>query len=145
MDQTLKWCSSATWVARLPSLWTISSTPVCAAQDCPCLSSVAQTLVQAARVLRAHGATTVYAMVTHGILSGDAVERINTSKLHKLIVTNSLPQTDNAKCCPKLVVLDVSFVFAEVPPSCPTASLTAKAIRRVHHGESLSMLFDYSL
>ncbi|KAG4304159.1 hypothetical protein PORY_002523 [Pneumocystis oryctolagi] len=91
-----------------------------------------QTLIQAAKVLDALGAITIYAMVTHAILSGNAIEQINMSKLHKVVVTNSVPQADNVKRCPKLVVLDVSPIFAE-------------AIRRVHHGESLSMLFDYSL
>ncbi|QSL65190.1 hypothetical protein MERGE_002495 [Pneumocystis wakefieldiae] len=92
----------------------------------------ANTLIKAAKMLTEHGATKVYSLATHAVFSGDAIERINESTLHKVIVTNSVPQTENVKRCPKLVVLDVSFIFAE-------------AIRKIHHGQSLSMLFDYSL
>lgn len=47
-------------------------------------------------------------------LSGDAIERINASSLDKVIVTNSVPQAEHEKLCPKLEVLDVGHVFAEV-------------------------------
>ena len=47
-------------------------------------------------------------------LSGDAIERINASSLDKVIVTNSVPQEEHEKLCPKLEVLDVGHVFAEV-------------------------------
>ena len=47
-------------------------------------------------------------------LSGDAIERINASALDKVIVTNSVPQEEHVKLCPKLEVLDVGHVFAEV-------------------------------
>lgn len=74
----------------------------------------ANTLIKAAKMLTEHGATKVYSLATHAVFSGDAIERINESTLHKVIVTNSVPQTENVKRCPKLVVLDVSFIFAEV-------------------------------
>lgn len=61
-----------------------------------------------------HNAVTVYAMVTHAVFSGNAIDKINASALHKVIVTNSVPQKENLKRCSKLVVLDVSFIFAEV-------------------------------
>ena len=47
-------------------------------------------------------------------LSGDAIARINASALDKVIVTNSVPQEEHEKLCPKLEVLDVGHVFAEV-------------------------------
>lgn len=47
-------------------------------------------------------------------LSGEAIERINASALDKVIVTNSVPQEEHEKLCPKLEVLDVGHVFAEV-------------------------------
>ncbi|KAF2202282.1 ribose-phosphate pyrophosphokinase 4 [Delitschia confertaspora ATCC 74209] len=94
------------------------------------LADTSNTITRAAKLLKKEGATTVYALVTHGILSGDAIDRINASALDKVVVTNSVDQTDHAKRCPKLEVLEVGNVFAE-------------AIRRVHHGESISVLFDY--
>lgn len=78
------------------------------------LADTSNTITRAARLLKKEGATTVYALVTHGVLSGDAIERINASALDKVVVTNSLDQTENQKRCPKLEVLEVGHVFAEV-------------------------------
>ncbi|MCJ1312361.1 ribose-phosphate pyrophosphokinase [Agyrium rufum] len=94
------------------------------------LADTSNTITRAAKLLKKEGATFVYALITHGILSGDAIDRINASALDRLIVTNSVPQEEHQKKCPKLEVLDVGTVFAE-------------AIRRVHHGESISVLFQY--
>ena len=60
------------------------------------------------------GAKQVYALITHGVLSGDAIERINASALDKVVVTNSVAQEDHVKRCPKLEVLEVGHIFAEV-------------------------------
>lgn len=66
------------------------------------------------------------------MLSGDAPDRIRNSCIDKLVTTNSVPQDENrAQLGPKLEILDVSQVIAE-------------AIRRSHHGESLSALFAYN-
>lgn len=73
----------------------------------------------------------MYALLTHGVLSGDAIARINASAIDKVIVTNSVPQYEHLRECSKLDVLDISPVFAE-------------AIRRVHHGESISVLFQHN-
>ncbi|MCJ1354134.1 MAG: ribose-phosphate pyrophosphokinase [Icmadophila ericetorum] len=95
------------------------------------LADTASTIVRAARLLKKEGATKVYALLTHGQLSGDAIDKINaTTALDKIVVTNSIPQEDHQKRCPKLEVLDIGTIFAE-------------AIRRVHHGESISTLFQY--
>ena len=87
------------------------------------------TLVLAAKQLTDAGAESVYAIVTHGILSGRALEAVEESTLTKLVVTNTLPQRENIARCGKLDVIDIGIVLAEV-------------IRRSHYGESISKLFD---
>jgi ribose-phosphate pyrophosphokinase len=87
------------------------------------------TLCLAAERLAEAGVGKVYAFVTHGILSGNALKAVSESALEKLLVTNTLPQADNARTCPKIEVIDVSGVLGEV-------------IRRSHYGESISKLFD---
>lgn len=94
------------------------------------LVDTSNTITRAAKLLKKEGATKVYALLTHGVLSGDAIDRINASALDKVVVTNSTPQEEHKKRCPKLEVLEVGHIFAE-------------AIRRVHHGESISVLFQY--
>ncbi|RYP12193.1 hypothetical protein DL767_011398 [Monosporascus sp. MG133] len=94
------------------------------------LADTANTITRAAKLLRKEGATTIYALITHGVLSGDALSRVNASALDKVVVTNSVPQDEHKRLCPKLEVLDVAPIFAE-------------AIRRIHHGESISVLFQY--
>jgi len=89
------------------------------------------TITRAAKLLRKEGASKIYALITHGVFSGDAINRINASALDKVVVTNSVPQQEHkALLGSKLDVLDISPIFAE-------------AIRRVHHGESISVLFNY--
>lgn len=89
------------------------------------------TITRAAKLLKKEGACKIYALITHGVFSGDAVSRINASALDKVVVTNSVPQYEHKGLLgPKLDVLDISPIFAE-------------AIRRVHHGESISVLFNF--
>lgn len=115
------------------------------------LADTSNTITRAARLLKKEGATKVYALLTHGLLSGDAIDRINASALDKVIVTNSVPQDDHKRRCPKLEVLEIGTIFAEVRISLilrlknrQRAILTSlQAIRRVHHGESISVLFQY--
>lgn len=95
------------------------------------LIDTGSTVTRAARLLKDQGAIKVYAVITHGLLSGDAVDRIRNSCVDKVVTTNSTPQDEHLeKLGDKLEVLDVSRVFAE-------------AIRRIHNGESVSMLFDH--
>lgn len=77
-----------------------------------------------------NGATKVYAIVTHAVLSGKAIDVINQSQLTRLVVTNTIPHEDKKLLCPKLDSIDVSATFAE-------------AMRRTHNGESVSYLFNY--
>lgn len=86
------------------------------------------TLCLASQHLSEAGAHKVYAIVTHGILSGDALRSIEESSLEKLIVTNTLPQQENQRGCRKIEVIDIGKVLGEV-------------IRRSHYGESVSKLF----
>ena len=71
------------------------------------------------------GAEKVYAIVTHGIFSGPAIERIEKSRLECVAVTNSMPQQQNMQKTDKIKIIDVSGILAET-------------IRRTHNGESVS-------
>ncbi|RKZ21121.1 ribose-phosphate pyrophosphokinase [bacterium] len=84
------------------------------------------TLVGAAEALVKQGAKEVYACVTHPVLSGPAVERIENSTIKELVVTNTIPLGDKKR--DKFTVLSV-------------ASLLGEAIRRIHNEESVSSLF----
>jgi len=86
------------------------------------------TICLAAQHLLEAGASKVYAIVTHGILSGDALKRVTESGLEKLVVTNTIPQLENLAKCSKIEVIDIAAVLGEV-------------IRRSHYGESVSKLF----
>jgi ribose-phosphate pyrophosphokinase len=87
------------------------------------------TLAKAAETLKTNGATKVYAMVTHGILSGKAIEIIAQSSLEEVVVTNTIPSDEKKRMCPKIKSIDISGTLAE-------------AIRRTHNGESISYLFS---
>jgi len=87
------------------------------------------TLKLAAESLKAQGAVAIYALCSHGILSGPAVDKIDSSPLEALIVTNSVALSPQAKTCKKIKQIDIASMFAE-------------AIRRTHHGESISILFN---
>lgn len=88
----------------------------------------AGTLTQAARALKEHGAKTIYACATHGVLSGPAIDRINDSCIEEVVITDTIPQGDKVEKSSKLKVLTV-------------AELLAEAIRRIHQDESVSSLF----
>lgn len=95
------------------------------------LADTGNTITRAAKLLKKEGATKIYALLTHGVFSGDAISRIKASAIDKVVVTNSVPQEEHkALLGPKLDVLDISPIFGE-------------AIRRVHHGESISVLFNH--
>ena len=88
----------------------------------------AGTLVAGAALLAKEGAKAVYACCTHGILSGPAIERIRTSNLVELIVTNSIPLAPE-KRLPNIAQLSV-------------AELLGEAIVRIHEDTSVSTLFE---
>lgn len=78
------------------------------------LADTCNTITRAAKLLKKEGASKIYALVTHGVLSGDAIDRINHSALDKVVVTNTIDQREHCRRCPKLEVLEVGTVFAEV-------------------------------
>ena len=84
------------------------------------------TIIEAARFLMERGALSVRVVATHGVLSGPAIERINSSVISSVVVTDTIPLRD--KRSDKIEVLSV-------------APLLAKAIRRIHDGDSVSDLF----
>jgi ribose-phosphate pyrophosphokinase len=86
------------------------------------------TLCSAAKALKDHGANSVSAYITHGVLSDPAVERINKSELTELVITNSIAQPDKVKTCDR--IREVSI-----------AKLMGEAIRRIANDESVSKLF----
>ncbi|MDA8085186.1 MAG: ribose-phosphate pyrophosphokinase, partial [Nitrospiraceae bacterium] len=88
----------------------------------------AGTITQAAQALKDKGARKVCAACTHAVLSGPAVERINSSAIEELIVTDTIPLDSKKEQCPKLKVLSVAPLFAE-------------AIKRIHEESSISSLF----
>ncbi|KJE88505.1 Prps1a protein [Capsaspora owczarzaki ATCC 30864] len=87
----------------------------------------AKSFASAATLLKKRGATKVYGLATHGLMSGDALDILNNSDVDELAVTNSVPVADKVALCPKLKVIDVTPLIAE-------------AIRRIHNGESVSCL-----
>ena len=88
----------------------------------------AGTLCNAAKALKERGARKVYAYIVHPVLSGDAIKKINKSKLDQLVVTDTIPLSDSAKACKKIRVISLAPTLAE-------------AIRRVNNEESISAMF----
>jgi len=86
------------------------------------------TLVQAATAVMQAGARSVSACASHAVLSGPAIQRIEESALKEVIVTDSIPLREAAKACKKIKQLTV-------------ARLLGEAIKRIHHGDSISSLF----
>jgi len=86
------------------------------------------TLVLAAKHLNEAGAARIIGIVTHGVLSANALQTVNDSALERLVVTNTMPQNENMAKCEKLEVIDIGIVLGEV-------------MRRSHYGESISKLF----
>ena len=89
----------------------------------------AGTLVKTAHALLDEGATEVYACASHPVLSGPAIERIASSRLKELVVTNSIPLRDEAKQLNKIKVLSI-------------AGLLGAAIESIHMETSVSSLFN---
>ena len=84
--------------------------------------------VKAAQVLKENGASKVYCMATHGILSKEAPVLIQQSAIDEVVVTNSVPHDTQKAKTNKIKTVDISILLAE-------------AIRRIHNKESMSHLF----
>jgi ribose-phosphate pyrophosphokinase len=88
----------------------------------------ANTLCEAASALKQAGAVQVKACCTHPVLSGRALQRISESELDEVVVTNSIPLSEEAKLCSKIRQISISGLLAE-------------SIRRIATGDSVSSLF----
>jgi len=88
----------------------------------------AGTLSTAAEALKAEGAKEVVCYITHAVFSGPAIERIAASKLDRMIVTDTIPLSAEAKACNKIFQLSLDRLLAE-------------SIRRVSNEESISAMF----
>jgi ribose-phosphate pyrophosphokinase len=92
------------------------------------LIDTAGTLCNAARAVMDGGARSVVACATHGVLSGPAVQRIEESPLTEVVVSNSIPPSEETKACSKIKFVSI-------------ARLLGEAIRRIHNSDSVSSLF----
>ena len=88
----------------------------------------AGTLCNAANALKEKGAKAVKAYITHPVLSGPAIERLEKSEIDELVVTNSIPLSPDAKKCSKIRVISLGSTIAE-------------CIKRLSNEESLSEMF----
>jgi len=86
------------------------------------------TICNAAKALKDHGANSVSAYITHGVLSDPAVERITKSELTEVVITDTISQPKKVKDCKKI-------------RECSTSTLLGEAIRRIANDESVSKLF----
>ena len=87
------------------------------------------TIINAAEALKKSGAEDVYVFITHAVLSGDAAKKINKSKIKKLIITDTIDNSQKIKNNNKIEVLSIS-------------SLMAEAIKRISNSTSVSDLFN---
>ena len=93
------------------------------------ICDTAGTLCKAAEVLTQHGATEVHAYITHGVLSGPAVERVGNSVMKSLVITDSIEPTELVKSGSNIRIV-------------PTAPMFAQAILNIWNGTSVSSLFE---
>jgi len=93
------------------------------------ICDTAGTLCKAAQVLVEAGATEVHSYITHGVLSGPAVERVAASVMKSLVITDSIEPTAAVKGAPNIRIV-------------PTAPVFAQAILNIWNGTSVSSLFE---
>ncbi len=92
------------------------------------LIDTAGTATAAAKVVLDQGAKSVICCATHGVLSGPAIDRISGSVISEVVISDSIPLSPAAQACGKIRVLSV-------------ARLLGEAVKRIHHGDSISNLF----
>ncbi|MFO0874792.1 MAG: ribose-phosphate pyrophosphokinase [Phycisphaerales bacterium] len=91
--------------------------------------STAGTVCEAARLVKEHGATTVLAAATHGVLVGPALDRLAKAPIRKIVVSDTIPIGNRVDAmADRFEVLSV-------------AALLGEAVHRIHHDQSLSALF----
>ena len=100
---------------------------ICLIVDDMC--DTAGTLCKAAEVLLENGAAEVHSYITHGVMSGPAVERVTKSVMKSLVITDTIEPTEAVKSAPNIRIV-------------PTAPVFAQAILNIWNGTSVSSLFD---
>lgn len=85
------------------------------------------TLAQAAKFVKSQGALKIYACMTHGLFSGDAIHKMQDAPIEEIVVTDTIPQHDRSQI-KKITVLSVAWLFGE-------------AIKRIHNEKTISQLF----
>jgi ribose-phosphate pyrophosphokinase len=93
------------------------------------ICDTAGTLCKAAEVLLEAGATEVHSYISHGVMSGPAIERVTNSVMKSLVITDSIQPTDAVLNAPNIRIV-------------PIAPLFAQAILNIAQGTSVSSLFD---
>jgi ribose-phosphate pyrophosphokinase len=93
------------------------------------ICDTAGTLCKAAEVLMEQGAKEVHSYITHGVLSGPAVDRVSKSVMKSLVITDSIQQGDKVLAAPNIRIV-------------PTAPMFAQAILNIWGGMSVSSLFE---
>jgi ribose-phosphate pyrophosphokinase len=106
----------------------IGSVEGCNVLMCDDIIATAGTICTAAELVKQRGAKNVYVGVTHGVFAPPALERIAKAPIEEVVVTNTIPLTDEAKQIGKIKVLSVAVMLGE-------------AIKRIHRDESVSALF----
>lgn len=102
-------------------------------RDCIIVDDIvdtAGTLCKAAQALKDKGAKRVVGYITHPVLSGKALNNITNSALDEIVVTDTIPLTDEAKACSKIRQVTI-------------ASMIAESLRRINNEESISAMFEY--
>ena len=89
------------------------------------ICSTAGTLVAAAKACKEGGAKRIIAMITHGVFVNEAIEKIEASPIETIVISNTIPLTQKALSCKKLIVVSVAKLFS-------------KAILCITTGESMS-------
>jgi ribose-phosphate pyrophosphokinase len=110
----------------------IGSVEGCNVLMCDDIVATAGTICTAAELVKQRGAKNVCVGVTHGVFAPPALERLEKAPIDEVVVTNTIPLTDEARAVKKIKVLSVATMLGE-------------AIKRIHRDESVSSLFNYSI
>ena len=95
---------------------------------CDDIIATAGTICSAADLVKERGAEKIYIGATHGVFAGQALERLKKAPIDEVVVTDTIPLTQEAQDCGDIKVLTVSSMLGE-------------AIKRIHRNESVSNLF----
>lgn len=96
---------------------------------CDDIIATAGTICSAAKLVKKRGAEKIYVGATHGVLAGEALERLTQAPIDEIVVTDTIPSTEQTKKLGNIKVLTVSDMLGE-------------AIKRIHRNESVSSLFN---